>query len=155
MTSENGEGHAARGDFAFFHPLRVRWAEVDPQGIVFNPRYFMYFDQGLTEYLRAIGFPYPAGLKALGSDLFAVSAQANFRASAVYDDELDIAVRVARIGRTSLTFAMAIFRGEELLVAGTMIYVNTDLATKAPAALPDALISKILAFERTPPERKV
>ena len=43
----------SRQDFTFFHPLRVRWSEVDPQGIVFNPNYLAYADIALTEYMRA------------------------------------------------------------------------------------------------------
>ena len=52
----------AKQDFNFFHRLRVRWAEVDRQDIVFNGHYLTYFDLAMTEYLRAMGFPYPAGL---------------------------------------------------------------------------------------------
>ena len=87
--------------FRFFHPLRVRWAECDMQGIVFNPHYLMYFDVALTEYMRAIGLPYPAAFAAAGTDTFMVSAQIDFRASARYDDELRIGVRTAYFGTTS------------------------------------------------------
>jgi acyl-CoA thioester hydrolase len=44
----------AREDFAFFYPLRVRWSEVDPQNIVFNPNYLVYADIAMTEYMPAI-----------------------------------------------------------------------------------------------------
>ena len=44
----------SRDDFRFFHPLRVRWAEVDPQGIVFNGNYLTYADVAITEYFRAL-----------------------------------------------------------------------------------------------------
>ena len=143
----------ARDTFAFFHPLRVRWAEVDAQGIVFNPNYFVYFDVGMTEYMRAIGYPYPERLKALGSDLFAVNANANFLASAHYDDQLDIAIRVAKIGRTSFTFGMAIFRNGTLLVEGSLTYVNAMISTRSPTPLPEDFLACILAHERTVPER--
>ena len=144
----------SREQFTFFHPLRVRWAEVDAQGIVFNPNYLVFFDIGLTEYMRGIGFTYPEGLSAFGTDLFAVNAGINFRASAVYDDELAIGARASLIGRTSLTFALAVFRGDELLVDGTMIYVNADRATRKSAPLPQPFLDRILAFERHAPERK-
>ena len=42
----------ARADFRFSHSLRVRWAEVDKQDIVFNGHYLTYFDVGVTEYYR-------------------------------------------------------------------------------------------------------
>jgi len=50
-----------RDDFTFLHPLRVRWAEVDRQDVVFNANYFLYFDVAVAEYWRAIGIPYPEG----------------------------------------------------------------------------------------------
>ena len=74
-----------REQFAFTHPLRVRWSEVDRQGIVFNPHYFAYADIAMTEYMRAIGYPSPEGLPAAGSDLFAIRAEADYLGSAVYD----------------------------------------------------------------------
>lgn len=144
----------ARDPFAFFYPLRVRWAEVDAQGIVFNPNYFVYFDVGMTEYMRAIGYPYPEMLKELGSDLFAVNATANFLESAHYDELLEIAVRVAKIGRTSFTFGMAIFRNETPLVEGSLTYVNATISTRTPTPLPEDFVARILAHERIVPERK-
>ncbi|HYC04013.1 MAG TPA: thioesterase family protein [Azospirillaceae bacterium] len=142
-------------EFALLHPLRVRWAEVDPQGIVFNPNYFTYFDLGMTEYMRAIGLPYPDGLAPHGTDIFAVNATANFRASARFDEEIRIGARAARLGTTSLRFRMAVFRGAELLVDGEMVYVNAARdGDRRPTPLPDPLVERILAFEKVAPERK-
>jgi hypothetical protein len=56
--------------YAFTMALRVRWAEVDQQGIVFNAHYLTYFDVAITEYWRAIGLPSPDGLAGTGSDLY-------------------------------------------------------------------------------------
>jgi acyl-CoA thioester hydrolase len=144
---------SARQDFSFFHPLRVRWSEVDPQGIVFNPNYLAYADIAMTEYLRGVGFPYPDGLLRLGSDLFAVRAEVNFKGSAKYDDELDLAARVSRIGRTSLAFSFGIFRREQLLCEVLLTYVNAARETQEPMPLPEPFIEAILAFEKHPPER--
>ena len=49
-------------DFRHRLPLRVRWAEVDLQGVVFNGHYLAYCDVCVTEYWRAIGMTYPGGL---------------------------------------------------------------------------------------------
>jgi acyl-CoA thioester hydrolase len=144
----------SRADFAFFYPLRVRWSEVDPQAIVFNPNYLAYADLALTEYMRRIGFPYPDGLLRLGSDLFAVRGEINFRASARYDDELELAARVSRIGRTSVTLAIGMFRDGELLCDVTMIYVNASRETQSPMPVPEPFIEAVLAFEQRAPERK-
>ena len=51
-----------RDDFRFFNRLRVRWAEVDLQKIVFNAHYLMYFDTAITDYWRALALPYEAAM---------------------------------------------------------------------------------------------
>ncbi len=140
-----------RSDFAFSHPLRVRWAEVDRQGIVFNGHYLTYFDVGITEYWRAIGYPYPGALLEQGNDTFAVKATIEYKAPAQYDDLLDVMVRVGRIGRTSLQFVLQIDRGETQLVSGELIYVNADADTRKPAPVPVFLREAIARFERVPP----
>ena len=143
-----------REDFVCTHDIRVRWGELDSQGIVFNPNYFAYFDIGVTEYMRAIGFPYPEGLSEPGTDFFAVNANANFRASAEFDDIVTICTRVARIGRSSMRFEFGLFRGELLLVDGSLVYVTatTDEPRKS-VPLPEAFVERIADYERVAPER--
>jgi acyl-CoA thioester hydrolase len=142
----------ARSDFKLSHSLRVRWAEVDPQNIVFNANYLMYFDVGVTEYWRAVDCVYPEGFTALGVDSFAVKATLEYHASARYDDVIDLLVRVSKLGRTSIRMVVEIHRGPEHLITGELIYVLADPKTRAPVPIPEALRSKILGFEIKPPE---
>jgi len=144
----------ARSDFRFFHTLRVRWAEVDKQDIVFNGHYLTYFDVGVTEYYRAIGKPYPDAILAEGSDLYAKKAEIEYHASAVYDDIIDVCVRVSRIGRSSFEFAIELYRASELLVTGSLIYVNADPATRKSAPLAESLTSAFRDFESLSPEER-
>jgi len=141
----------ARSDYRLLHTLRVRWAEVDRQGIVFNGHYLAYFDIGVTEYWRAIGYPYPDGLAKHGTDLYVVKATVEYHASAVYDDLIAIGMRCARIGNSSMQFLPEIYRRDELLVSGELVYVNADPATKKPAPVPDFLREAIGQFEAVPP----
>jgi len=141
-----------RADFAFSHRLRVRWAEVDRQGIVFNGHYLLYFDVGITEYWRALGYPYPDAIVAHGTDLFVKKASVEYHAPAAYDDELDVLVRAARIGRSSVRFVLEIHRADALLVSGELIYVNADPATRASAPVPGFLREAMQRLERMPPE---
>lgn len=142
-----------RGEFTMGHPLRVRWAEVDRQGVVFNAHYFLYFDVAIAEYWRAIGFDYPAVLEPLGGDVFAIKASAEFHGSARYDELVCVCCRCARIGRSSMQFVLGIYRGEEHLTSGELLYVYVDLATRRSAPVPEVLWQAILAYEKTPPQR--
>ena len=142
----------ARSDFTFSHTLRVRWAEVDRQGIVFNGHYLLYFDVGITEYWRTIGCPYPDAFLSQGSDMYVKKAMVEYHAAAGYDDILDVCVRVARIGRSSVQFLLEIHRGDEHLIDGEIVYVNADPSSRKSAAVPQFLREAVLRFERTAPE---
>ena len=136
--------------FRLRHSLRVRWAEVDPQNIVFNGHYLTYFDVAITEYWREIGAPYPAITERWGSDLFVVKATIEYHGSAQYDQMLDIGVRVARIGTSSMQFVLGIFAGDTHLISGEVVYVNADPATRKSVPVPAGLRALIDALEGQP-----
>jgi len=142
----------AREEFRFGTPLRVRWAEVDPQGIVFNGNYLTYFDVGMTEYFREIGYPYPDGLAEFGSDFFVVRSLIEYHDSARFDDDLEILTRVGRLGRSSIQLLLEIHRGGDHLISGELVYVNADPETRKSMPVPQPVRDAILAFERTRPE---
>jgi acyl-CoA thioester hydrolase len=125
-----------REQFKFFHRLRVRWAEVDLQRVVFNGNYLLYFDVAFTEFWRATGLPDPLAQQAEGKELFVRKAELEYLGSAGFDDELDIGVRCEKIGRSSLSMNLAIFRGDELLIEGALVYVYADAHAKKPAEIP-------------------
>ena len=142
-----------RDDFTFVHQLRVRWAEVDRQDVGFNATYFLYFDVAIAEYWRAIGIPYPGGfVGTYGTDVYAVKATAEYHGSATYDDMLDVGCRVGRIGRSSLQFVFGVWRGEEHVTSGELIYVNADPKTRKSTQWPETFRKAILDFERVAPE---
>ena len=117
-------------DFNFFHRLRVRWAEVDLQRVVFNGNYLLYFDVAFTEYWRATGLRDPIGQQKEGVELFVRKAQIEYHGSAGFDDVLEIGVRCAKLGRSSMTITIAIFRGDEHLIDGELIYVYANAHEK-------------------------
>jgi YbgC/YbaW family acyl-CoA thioester hydrolase len=139
---------SSRASFRFFHRLRVRWAEVDLQKIVFNPHYLMYVDTALADYWRALALPYEQSLHAMGGDLFVRKSTLEFHASAVYDDVLDVGLRCARVGNSSLQLVSGIFRGEELLVSAELVYVFADPVAKASLPVPQVLRNLLTNFEQ-------
>lgn len=137
-----------RADFRFFERLRVRWAEVDAQQIVFNGHYMTYVDTAVSGYWRALALPYAPTLEALGGDLFVRKATLEYLGSARFDEVLDVGVRTLRVGTTSMVLVVAVFRGEECLVHAEMIYVYTDARSRVPVAVPQALRELLLGFEQ-------
>src|SRR3954467_124765 len=94
-----------REDFKCSHELRVRWAEVDMQRVVFNGHYLTYIDSAVGEHWRMLGMGYPEGyVDKHGCDVFLRKSTLDYLGSAHYDDVLDVLVRVVRLGRTSMTY---------------------------------------------------
>ena len=140
-----------RADYRYLDRLRVRWAEVDMQKIVFNAHYLMYFDTAVAGYWRALAMPYQDTMAYLDGDLFARKATVEYNASARYDDVLDIGIRTQRIGTSSMVIACAAFRGDTLLVSGELVYVFADPVTQTSRALPQQLRDVLQAFEAGKP----
>ncbi len=140
-----------RQDFRCFHRLRVRWVEVDMQKIVFNGHYLMYFDTAISDYWRALAFPYESAMHLLQGDLFVKKASIEYHASARYDDMLDVGLTCTRVGNSSIIFTGGIFRGDELLITGELIYVFADPATQTSKPVPAALRAMFTAFEASEP----
>jgi acyl-CoA thioester hydrolase len=134
--------------------LRVRWAEVDMQKIVFNGHYLTYIDTAVAEYWRAIGLPYPQGyVDRYANDVYLRKATVEYLGSAHYDDELEICCRVAGLGRSSMTFRFEIYRDAAgaPLVTAELVYVNADPSTMKSAPLPDDLRQRVLGYEKIAP----
>ncbi|WXL25635.1 thioesterase family protein [Ectopseudomonas mendocina] len=142
----------SRDDFRFFHHLRVRWSEVDPQNIVFNGHYLTYADVAITEYYRELGIKYPTDLSRDGSDFFVRKSTLEYNAPAYFDDALEIGIRTARFGNSSMSFFMGIWRNNELLTSGEVIYVRANTTERISQPLPDWLKEKITAYEKCPPQ---
>jgi len=136
-----------RQDFRFFDRLRVRWAEIDAQKIVFNGHYLMYLDTAMTAYWRALAMPYAETMESLGGDLYVRKATLEYFASARQDDVLDIGMRCTRIGTSSMLFTGAVFRQAELLVSGEIVYVFADPASQTSKPVPEPLRTLLLGFE--------
>ena len=136
-----------RSDFRFSERLRVRWAEIDAQKIVFNGHYLMYFDTAVAGYWRALAMPYAETMAQLGGDMFVRKATVDYFGSARYDDVLDVAMRCGRIGSSSMLFIGAVFRANRLLVSCELVYVFADPHTQTSKPVPPALRAVLEGFE--------
>lgn len=142
---------SSHSDFKCVHHLRVRWAEVDMQKVVFNAHYLTYIDTTIAEHWRAIGVAYPDGyVEKYANDIFLRKATVEYLGPAHYEDELAVYCRVAKLGRSSITYAFEIVRDAPLITA-ELVYVNVDVKTMKPAPLPDDVRSRIRSYERRAP----
>lgn len=140
-----------RADFRFAFPKRVRFAEVDAQAVVFNPRYLEYFDIGLVEYWRAVGLYGAVGLGG-GPEAHVVKAVVEFRSPILLDEIVAICVRCSRIGTTSLTVAFELHGGdgEDLRATGEEVHVIVGEARGRPVPVPADVVAKFEAYEGRP-----
>jgi YbgC/YbaW family acyl-CoA thioester hydrolase len=136
-----------RSDFRYFDRLRVRWAEIDAQKIVFNAHYLMYFDTAIAGYWRALALPYAATMEQLEGDLYVRKATIDYLGSARYEDIVDIGLRCARIGNSSLTFEGAVFLQDRRLVTCELVYVFADPSTQTSRAVPPGLRDVLQRYE--------
>ena len=95
--------------YKFFHTLRVRYAEVDAQGIVFNSHYLTYFDCAITEYYRKIKYNYISEVKKSKKDFHVIKTTIEYKKPISFDQIIDLGVKISKIGNTSLTFDISIY----------------------------------------------
>ncbi len=123
----------------FRHRFRVRYAECDPQGVVFNAHYLAYADIAMTELWRA---SVPGGYEqmiAAGADMVVAEANLRFRAPARFDDELDVEVAITRLGTTAMTTTLKLLRAEALLAEIELRHVFVAVDGGGKLEIPEAV----------------
>ena len=122
----------------FTHRLRVRYAECDRQGIVFNAHYLAYIDHSITELWRAVFGGYEQ-MTARGIDIVVAESHLRFAAPARFDEEIEIAVTVQGLGITSMSTRHVLTRASDgtPVLDGEMRYVWIDIAEDRKTPVPD------------------
>lgn len=138
--------------FKFSARTRVGFSDTDAQGIVYYGRYNPYFDLARVEYLRSLGL---LRRDSANGDFVMRANDVEYFAPAVFDDEIEVFVRVSRIGRTSVTFAFAAYRlpDDVLMVTAHQTLVYVDLALRRAREVPAGFREPVLAFEGEDVER--
>ena len=139
-----------REEFWFHFPFRVRYSEVDAQAVVFSAHYLTYFDTAITEYFRALGYDYLGEVARTGIDFHTVKSVVEYKAPIRFDEDIEVCVRVARIGRSSINLALAIFAkgSDDLRATGEIIWVATDQTTHQSVAVTEDLRALVASREK-------
>ena len=139
---------SVRAPFKFSARTRVGFSDTDAQGIVYYGRYLPYFDLARVEYHRKLGL---LGMEIgePGVEFVMRACTIEYHAPAVFDDELEVFIRVARIGRTSATYEAAAYRARDdaLMVTATQTLVLVDLDERKACEIPDEFRETVRAFE--------
>ncbi|MDR3192031.1 MAG: acyl-CoA thioesterase [Treponema sp.] len=114
--------------------LQVRTYECDSYDHVNNANYLNYLEYGRYEFLKDVGFDYPAVVKA-GYGVYVARVEIDYKRSALPDDQLLIKTWPIKKGAVSGTFAQEIWRGEELLVKAKVTWAFVD-SRGIPAKIP-------------------
>jgi acyl-CoA thioester hydrolase len=128
----------------FVHRVRVRYAEIDGQGVVFNAHWLTYFDDSCTRFMDAIGFQ---SIWIDEFDVMLVKANLEWQGPARFDDWIDIAVQPVRIGTKSFDLAYRATVDGNPACAATITYVSVkpgaNTSVEIPAAVRQALESRL------------
>jgi tol-pal system-associated acyl-CoA thioesterase len=133
-----------RPPFKYAALARVWFSDTDAQGIVYYGRYLPYFDHARVEYHRHLGhFAVP------GAEFVMRALQVEYHAPARFDDLIEVYVRIARVGHTSITYECAAYRlpDETLMVTASQTVVLVDAAERRPQPIPPELRELARGFE--------
>ncbi len=120
----------------FVHEIRVRYGECDPQGIVFNANYLLYFDVVFTELWREALGPWDDMVER-GIDAVVAEANVRYLSPARFDDVVDLRARIANLGTTSITTEIEVVRAGDVLVEGTLRHVIVSRTDWRKTEIPD------------------
>jgi acyl-CoA thioester hydrolase len=140
--ADNGEAKPGRepppdrGRFAVFVPLSTRWKDNDPYGHLNNVVYYELFDAAVNQLLIERGLLDPATSPVIG---LVVDSRCRFFASLAFPDRLEVGVRVEALGRSSVTYQLAVFKAGAATAAadGRYTHVYVERASGRPVAIPE------------------
>jgi len=132
----------------FRHAFRVRYSEVDYQGLVYFAHYATYCDVAIHEFFRALPYDYTEVRRTAGTDFHVVRALVEYRRPLRFDEAFEVEIRLGRIGRSSLTFRPALFAlGEaEPRATAEMVSVHADQTSMRAVPLPERLLELLAPY---------
>jgi acyl-CoA thioester hydrolase len=135
-------------DYSFVHRIRTRFAETDAMGVVHHAAYLAYLEETRVEYLRAIGHPYdavrseepgeeraPGQADGDGREFPVLEVSVQYRKPLYFDDEVEVALWVGAVTRTTFQIAYLLSVGREARATAVTVHGCVDARGRA-ARLP-------------------
>jgi acyl-CoA thioester hydrolase len=135
-------------DFKFFHPIEVRYGDLDPQGHVNNAKHLTYFEQARVHYLIQLGlFSRDQSFMEIG--VVIADIHIAYKSPVHYDHNVKVGVRTAKIGNKSMTVEQCVMNSDtgEVMSTGTVVMVTYDYKELKPIHVPQEWKKKISEFE--------
>lgn len=123
----------------FSLPIRTYYQDTDAGGVVYHANYVNFMERARTEWLRAMGYSHMDMVKNLDVMFVVRSIKLDYLRPALLDDLLTVTAEIKDIGRSRVTLAQTILRGEELLTEGEVHLVCVDVKTFKPVSVPDVI----------------
>ncbi len=134
-------------DYPVLWPMPTRWADNDHYGHVNNVTYYSYFDTAVNGWLMDATGTDIRDLPAIG---VVAQTSCRFLGSLSFPDRLRVGLRIARLGRSSITYDLAVFRedgaGLELAATGSFVHVYVDQITRKPVDIPAVIRTAALGL---------
>ncbi len=142
--NERGE-RPVRNQFRHFHRLQTRWLDNDAYGHVNNVVYYSYFDTAVNALLVENGLLDPRSSSVVG---LVAETGCRYFESIQFPDLIDVGLSVKRLGRSSVSYALGVFRPKENIAVamGTFVHVYVDRATIKPTPIPDLIRAHLEAL---------
>jgi acyl-CoA thioester hydrolase len=133
--------------FHFYHPIEVRYGDLDPQGHVNNARYLTYMEQARVSYLRHVGLWNGGSFIDIG--IILADVHLTFRTPIQFGDPVRVGVRIARLGNKSMQSEYRIedARDGREFASGSSVLVAYDYRNGSTVPIPEEWRSKITEFE--------
>ncbi len=132
----------SRTDFKVFRSLQTRWADNDIYGHMNNVVHYQLFDTAINHWLIEARLLDPLNGAIVG---LVVETGCRYHAEAMFPDRITAGICVSRLGGSSVTYAIALFRNDDetAFADGKFVHVYVDSTTRRPVQLPDPWRAKL------------
>jgi len=134
-------------EFRFFYPVQIRYADLDAQWHVNNARFLTILEQARLSYIRQLGLW--DGKSFLDLGLIVADVHIAYKAPIELEEEIQVALRVDRIGNKSMTMINEIRNAKDvsLKAQAEVVMVTYDFHSKATIPVPESWRKTITEFE--------
>lgn len=129
------DNHSTRGDYPYLHPITTRWHDNDVYGHINNVTYYAFFDSAVNSWLINEG---ALDIHNGEQVAFVVSSACDYFQPIAFPEQIEIGVRVAKLGNSSVHYELAVFSAgnETARAAGRFVHVFVDRASNRACPIP-------------------